>query len=282
MSLQSYIDQHGIAARLIGNIGETPTVPAAAAALGVPPDHIVKTLLFEVSAPITFANPQSSIPNPQSPAHVVVISYGEKRVDKKLLGVALGVSKKHIAFAKAESAATGGADLLADEEVDKAEDESEGDERDQHGAEHVVLVFGAEDEFGLGQHGVEFVFLEVDVDRDGEGDGFGGSGRGATGGSFGDRGGVALDEAPATDELLHGGVLLDVFVGFVGIDLALFDVFAEFLIGDASGALGGGVDHECRHHESEGHAEKQKSAPIELRVLTLASGSILAITLVIF
>lgn len=110
MSLQAYIDQHGIAARLIGNIGETPTVPAAAAALGVPPDHIVKTLLFEVSAPITFVNPQSlipnpqsSIPNPQSPAHVVVISYGEKRVDKKLLGVALGVSKKHIAFAKAET-----------------------------------------------------------------------------------------------------------------------------------------------------------------------------------
>ena len=103
MSLQAYIDQHGIAARLIGNIGETPTVPAAAAALGVPPDHIVKTLLFEVSAPITFANPQSLIPNPQSPAHVVVISYGEKRVDKKLLGAVLGVSKRHIAFAKAET-----------------------------------------------------------------------------------------------------------------------------------------------------------------------------------
>ncbi|MCW1969181.1 MAG: hypothetical protein KIH69_013805 [Anaerolineae bacterium] len=65
-------------------------MPAAAAALGVPSDRIVKTLLFEVT-------PSQTI------AHVVVISYGEKRVDKKLLGAALGVSKKHIAFAKPET-----------------------------------------------------------------------------------------------------------------------------------------------------------------------------------
>ena len=76
MSLQSYIDQHGIVARLIGNIGETPTVPAAAAVLGVPPDYIVKTLLFEVSAPITFTNPQSSIPNPQSQILNPKLNYG--------------------------------------------------------------------------------------------------------------------------------------------------------------------------------------------------------------
>lgn len=90
ITLQTYLTQHAITARLIGEIGETPTVPAAAAALGVPSEHIIKTLLFEVT-------------QHQTATHVVVISYGEKRVDKKLLGAALGVSKKHITFANAET-----------------------------------------------------------------------------------------------------------------------------------------------------------------------------------
>ena len=49
--LQHYLEQAGIQAQLINEIGDTPTVPAAAAALGVAPDQIVKTLLFLVEQP---------------------------------------------------------------------------------------------------------------------------------------------------------------------------------------------------------------------------------------
>ncbi|MEZ4557855.1 MAG: hypothetical protein R2854_15680 [Caldilineaceae bacterium] len=49
--LQHYLEQAGIQAQLIDEIGDTPTVPAAAAALGVAPDQIVKTLLFLVEQP---------------------------------------------------------------------------------------------------------------------------------------------------------------------------------------------------------------------------------------
>ena len=44
--LQRFIDENGIDAQLLREIGDTPTVPAAAAALGVEPDRILKTLLF--------------------------------------------------------------------------------------------------------------------------------------------------------------------------------------------------------------------------------------------
>lgn len=46
--LAHYIVEHGIQAELITGIGETPTVVAAAAALGVIPDQVIKTLLFFV------------------------------------------------------------------------------------------------------------------------------------------------------------------------------------------------------------------------------------------
>ena len=44
--LADYVRTHRIQARLITHIGDTSTVPAAAAALGVPTDAILKTLLF--------------------------------------------------------------------------------------------------------------------------------------------------------------------------------------------------------------------------------------------
>ena len=44
--LQAYIDRHAIPARLIRDIGHTPTVPDAARVLGVEPDQIIKTLVF--------------------------------------------------------------------------------------------------------------------------------------------------------------------------------------------------------------------------------------------
>ena len=44
--LRRFIADQAIAATLIDGLGDTPTVPAAAAALGVDPDQIIKTLLF--------------------------------------------------------------------------------------------------------------------------------------------------------------------------------------------------------------------------------------------
>jgi len=86
--LARFIAEQSIRARLITDIGETPTVPAAAAALGVRPEQIVKTLLFLVETP-------------EEPAGeaVVVISNGESRVEKRPLADRFGVGKKRVKLA---------------------------------------------------------------------------------------------------------------------------------------------------------------------------------------
>jgi prolyl-tRNA editing enzyme YbaK/EbsC (Cys-tRNA(Pro) deacylase) len=91
LDLQHYIAQHQIQARLLSNIGHTPTVPAAAAVLGVETDQIIKTLLFLVNRP-----------DAETPAPVVVISNGENRVDKKALAQHFGVTPKKVKLAPAE------------------------------------------------------------------------------------------------------------------------------------------------------------------------------------
>jgi prolyl-tRNA editing enzyme YbaK/EbsC (Cys-tRNA(Pro) deacylase) len=88
--LQAFIDEEGIAAELIDGLGDTPTVPAAAAALGVKSEQIVKTLLFLVEQ-------QGEARRP-----VVVISFGERRVDKGLLAERWGVGKKRVNLAPAD------------------------------------------------------------------------------------------------------------------------------------------------------------------------------------
>jgi prolyl-tRNA editing enzyme YbaK/EbsC (Cys-tRNA(Pro) deacylase) len=87
--LQAFIDEQGIAAELINGLGDTPTVPAAAAALGVESEQIVKTLLFLVE--------QNEKRWP-----VVVISYGERRVDRGQLAERWGVGKKRVTLAPAD------------------------------------------------------------------------------------------------------------------------------------------------------------------------------------
>jgi prolyl-tRNA editing enzyme YbaK/EbsC (Cys-tRNA(Pro) deacylase) len=89
--LQAYLTSHQIAAELIADLGETPTVPAAAAALGVDTEQIVKTLLFLIELPERQEGPQP----------VVVIGYGETRVDRKRLADHFGVGKKRIELAPA-------------------------------------------------------------------------------------------------------------------------------------------------------------------------------------
>ena len=89
--LAEFIATESIAARLIADIGETPTVPAAAAALGVRAEQIVKTLLFLVETP----DAPDGLP-------VVVISNGESRVEKRPLADRFGVGKKRVKLAPPE------------------------------------------------------------------------------------------------------------------------------------------------------------------------------------
>jgi prolyl-tRNA editing enzyme YbaK/EbsC (Cys-tRNA(Pro) deacylase) len=99
--LQQYIDRNGIAARLIVGIGHTPTVPAAAAALGVRPEQIIKTLLFLVERPGPGGSPPQEVA-PLPPEPVVVISNGESRVEKKVLAQHFGVGSKRVRLAPPE------------------------------------------------------------------------------------------------------------------------------------------------------------------------------------
>lgn len=94
--LQAWMEQERIDATLIGGLGDTPTVPAAAAALGVETDQIIKTLLFLVERQEEGQAKQNS----RQP--VVVISYGERRVDKGRLAALWGASKKRVTLAPAE------------------------------------------------------------------------------------------------------------------------------------------------------------------------------------
>ncbi len=90
--LQQFVTEQAIEAELIRDIGHTPTVPAAAAVLGVEPDQIIKTLLFLIERP-----------DAASPIPVVVISNGERRVDKRRLADRFGVGKKRVSLAAAET-----------------------------------------------------------------------------------------------------------------------------------------------------------------------------------
>lgn len=84
--LARFIREQGIAAELLPMPVETPTVPAAAAALGVRPAQIVKSLLFLVRD-----------------APVLVIACGDTPVDRRALADRFGVGKKQIKLADAET-----------------------------------------------------------------------------------------------------------------------------------------------------------------------------------
>lgn len=86
--LQAYLDEYEINARLIRDIGDTPTVLAAAQALGVESEQIIKTLLFLVRVPAS-----------EEREAVIVISNGESRVDKRVVTERFGVGKKRVKLA---------------------------------------------------------------------------------------------------------------------------------------------------------------------------------------
>ncbi len=82
--LNAYIRESGIAAEVVPMTVETPTVPAAAAALGVTAAQIIKSLLFIVRD-----------------APVLVIASGDAIVDRRVLAERNGVGKKQIKLADA-------------------------------------------------------------------------------------------------------------------------------------------------------------------------------------
>ena len=84
--LARFIAEHGIAAELIPMAVETPPVPAAAAALGVAPGQIIKSLLFLVR---------------EEP--VLVIASGDAPVDRAVLAARFGAGKKQVKLADAET-----------------------------------------------------------------------------------------------------------------------------------------------------------------------------------
>jgi prolyl-tRNA editing enzyme YbaK/EbsC (Cys-tRNA(Pro) deacylase) len=80
--LQVYLTTHGIPAEIVRLPVETPTVPAAAAALGVPVDHVVKTVIFLVN---------------EKP--YAVYANGVRRVDPRKLAARFGVNRKKVKLA---------------------------------------------------------------------------------------------------------------------------------------------------------------------------------------
>jgi prolyl-tRNA editing enzyme YbaK/EbsC (Cys-tRNA(Pro) deacylase) len=84
--LAAYIAAHGIAAEIAPMTVETPTVPAAADALGVQAGQIIKSLLFLVRD-----------------APVLVIASGDANVDRRALAERYAVGKKQVKLAGAET-----------------------------------------------------------------------------------------------------------------------------------------------------------------------------------
>lgn len=82
--LAGFIAAHGIAAEIVPMTVETPTVPAAAAALGVSSAQIIKSLLFLVHD-----------------RPVLVIAGGETKVERGVLAARYGVGKKQVKLADA-------------------------------------------------------------------------------------------------------------------------------------------------------------------------------------
>lgn len=80
--LAAFIAENGIAAQIVPMTMETPTVAAAARALGVDPSQIIKSVLFLVK---------------DAPA--LVIGCGEAAVDRRPIADECGVGKKQVKLA---------------------------------------------------------------------------------------------------------------------------------------------------------------------------------------
>jgi prolyl-tRNA editing enzyme YbaK/EbsC (Cys-tRNA(Pro) deacylase) len=86
--LQTYINTHHIAAEIVIPPQETPTVPAAAEAMGCDVDQIIKSVLFLID---------DQAPAPPRP--VLVIACGTALINYKALSSRFGVGRKKIRLA---------------------------------------------------------------------------------------------------------------------------------------------------------------------------------------
>jgi prolyl-tRNA editing enzyme YbaK/EbsC (Cys-tRNA(Pro) deacylase) len=82
--LARFIEEKSIAAELVVRSIDTPTVPAAASAMGVSPQQIIKSMLFLIR---------------EQP--VLVIASGDALVDRRALANRFGVGKKQVKLADA-------------------------------------------------------------------------------------------------------------------------------------------------------------------------------------
>ncbi len=88
-NLQMFIDEEGIEAKILFLEVDTPTVQAAADALAVAPEQIVKSVLFLADG----------VP-------VMVVTSGLARLNRKALADFLGVSRRRVKIASAEQVLT--------------------------------------------------------------------------------------------------------------------------------------------------------------------------------
>ncbi len=87
--LAQFISEQGVEAQLVPMDVETATVAQAAAALGVDPDQIIKTMAFSVRDQV-----------------FLVIAAGTHTVDSRVLADRFGVGKKQVKLADAETVRT--------------------------------------------------------------------------------------------------------------------------------------------------------------------------------
>jgi len=83
--LEAYLQSRGIDAEVVRLDVPTPTVEAAASALGTSPEHILKTVVFMVNA-----------------APVLVVARGKARINTRALARLLGVGRKKVRVARPE------------------------------------------------------------------------------------------------------------------------------------------------------------------------------------
>ena len=83
--LKAYIDQHGLQAQLMVLPVSTPTVDAAAAAVGARVEQIVKSLLFWIKS-----------------EPIMVVASGSSRVDRRSLAAYFNVGRKQVKLMGAE------------------------------------------------------------------------------------------------------------------------------------------------------------------------------------
>ncbi len=87
--LEAWLQAHHVPGEVLRLSQPTPTVAAAAAALGVPPEHILKTIVF-----IADGEP------------LVVIARGPERIERRALARALGIGRKRVRTARPDEVLT--------------------------------------------------------------------------------------------------------------------------------------------------------------------------------